>query len=759
VTISSTLSWESGIAAGAAKDAAALRDLLDVLKQVGNAPGLGGGGGGDKASAKLAGDLLKIKAKEAADIAKVQAKGDQDIARVQAQGAAKLAQQEQASVARDIAQRNAAMAKLVQIQAKGAQDRAREEAKGEQQRVLAAQKAAADIEKIKAKEAADIAKINAKEAANAGKGGGSPHAPAGGGGGGPAADTSFSLGAIAGGADLGALQAVLGVYEEILGKVASLLEKFGGLAIKAVSFKETTTLAFQGLLGSEEASKAYYEKALDLADAIGLDKGDVVQKLSRLLTAGFDKEGALAAVKAVADVTQVLGESAGNKLQSVLTKIQAGGKISQREISALKAIGISTADVYEQIGKRIGKSAKDAEAAVKAGQVNAKVAEEAIEDVVGKKFGGLAEKAGKTVPRLLGDIVDEFERLFDNINIDPFRDTLKGISDFLTGDLGKDLKEGITELGSALFELFFGPFKDGSKIQDVGKVVTDVVKQIAGWVKSITPGIHAFVEGFIEGFKKLGPIAGKAGGEIISFFAKILSNKLMLQQWGQALGTIVGALGILLDVVLAVMGAVTTFGAAAVTIASVIINIWAEMTEGIIGLASDAWAWVKGIFSGWGSDGESAGNALGEGLTNGLYNSLSGALDAAGTVASQIIARVKGILGIASPSTVFAEIGGYTVAGFSNAVNDNAHHAARAAGDMARGAADAAAGASFGGPLFGPAAGRGARAGVGGGLGSITIGPFHIGAGAAAAAGGDAALARMIADQVEVVIRRYAEAA
>ncbi|WP_258115646.1 tape measure protein [Levilactobacillus yiduensis] len=80
----------------------------------------------------------------------------------------------------------------------------------------------------------------------------------------------------------------------------------------------------------------------------------------------------------------------------------------------------------------------------------------------------------------------------------------------------------------------------------------------------------------------------------------------------------------------------------------------------------------------------SAGVNLIQGLVNGIKSMIGSAVSAVASVASKVVGAAKGALGIHSPSTVFAEIGGYLVQGFANGITGSSQLASRATGAMAQ---------------------------------------------------------------------------
>lgn len=800
MAVTGTIAYQSGIAAGAKADAAALTHMLSVLRAVGAAGGGGAGGkGGTEASiaAKLAADLERIKAKSAGNLATVDAKGAQQRVAIAAKSgaqekaiAASAAAQQAALNAKDIAQKNAAMARLVQIQAKGSADIATAAAKGEQQRLAIAAKAAADIEKAAAKEAADTekseekrVKIAAKAAADIikakkkeaderkklareaeeaeEKAAATQRA---------AARTGVKGEFIGkaedmfGGPQLAVASRVLGVYEAIAGKMASLVEKGAELAIQAASFRDAMTGAFQGMGKSAAASDALYEKAMTLAVATGRDPNLIAAEFKKLTAAKFKDSQLPAIAKMLADVSDVKGEGKANQLEKLLEKTQAKGSLDNRVVSALVNQGVSQKELYEQLAKVLHKPVADIPGLIKTGKIDAATAIDAISKVVERGVGGVADKIANTIPALVMRIKIALSTLFDKVDVTPVKAALQQILKLITGPEGKALKQNITDLFSNLFALIGGVATKGGVIKGVFNTVSGAIRTVADVIKAITPGALGLVDGLKEGWKSVSPAisaaltplrgvlsmlgqGGKSGdtwktvGKVIGALAAIFITV------GAAtvtfVGTVIGGGILLLKGIFAVVGGII---GAAYSIAVTVIKIGSSIKKAI----TDA---ITIVILSVGKMRAAGGNLIG-GLTSGIVAGMSKAVAAAGKVAAAVIARVKSILGIRSPSTVFADIGANTVGGFTNAVNGNAGKASAAAANMAKGAANAARGAVGG---FGPSgtAGGGRSPGSGGGM-VLNIAPGAIvihGAGDGKAAG------KAAIDELSSYVRRMGAAA
>ena len=85
-----------------------------------------------------------------------------------------------------------------------------------------------------------------------------------------------------------------------------------------------------------------------------------------------------------------------------------------------------------------------------------------------------------------------------------------------------------------------------------------------------------------------------------------------------------------------------------------------------------AWSGVAGYFSGWRNLFSGFGRAMMQGLIGGIRAMLGEVMGAVGGVASGAVTRFKGILGIRSPSRVFAQFGDYTMQGLAQGLTRSA---------------------------------------------------------------------------------------
>jgi len=741
--ITATLGWQSEIAEGAQRDASAVRALQAALAAV--------------SSASAASGLQATGAAAA-------------VAAVQVQ-ALKNAAQGEALVAQSMAQRNAALAKLIQSQASAEQRRAAiaaqgaarvalEDERGAQQRLNIEAKSAADLEKVEAQHAARMAELAAREQAAAVR-------RASGAGAGKGPDYTGALGALLGGRSnrLGSALSKLGVdsgvasliggaatsalrvaeevgriVERLAAKIVDLSIKGSELAISATSAREQLVAAFEGMGKSEASSEALYKKAIDLSIKTGRDTNIIAAEFKRLVSSGFKNNQLSNIAKMLEDVSDVKGEGKANQLEKLLEKMNAKGSLDTRVITALTNQGFSQADIYAKLAKALNKPVADIPALIKSGKIDSKTAIDAVTSVVEKQVGGVADKLANTVPALIARLKTAATTLFDSVDLGPIKDFLNNILSVITGPTGQELKDSVSELFSSIFETIFGPFKGDGKdrVQETVKRIASGFRELAAEVRKARPVVEAIVAKLEEMGKK---------GEL-EHAARAIGLGLSIA--GDAALYFLEQLDELNDTI-------DAFG----SIADAVQDAISGVSDAITGFFSGMYDWVANFFQ----QGQDIGNALIDGMTDGLTSSLSRAVDAAGAVADAVVAHVKSILGIHSPSTVFGEIGYYSVAGFAGAVDTHAHMASAAAARMAYGAANAANDNHLAGG-FGPSAFAGAGRAPSGGAGergpmSVVFHPgsIVIGAGASAQAGGDKALAQLVREEIVAYFRRESEAA
>lgn len=450
----------------------------------------------------------------------------------------------------------------------------------------------------------------------------------------------------------------LAIGAALFAAAAAITAAGAKLAISSTSFRENTEKSFEFLLGSASAARDLYEKALDVADEVGLAKETVVASLKEMLLAGFGQDEAIAAIKAAGNLAQVVGEAGAAQLLEVFKKAKAGGTFGEREIKALKALGIQTAEVYAQLAKQTGKSLAEVQQLVKAGLLSADEGIKAVEATINAKLGGAGEKAGKSFDRLLGDVIGNFERLFDDVDLGPLKDAFENVINELQGPAGERMRSGINKIFGGLFDALFGAF-DEDRVEGLMNALADAFETVGDIVVAAAPSVKAFIGAIVDGFLFIWPAIKAVGGAIATVAQK-------MQEWGIAEPMLKG------------LGYAVVALAAAVAVAVVAATLLLAplyLLIGVIGLIIAGIVWLIETVSDLGSafdeidsailssltdfisGGEGLGSGIIDGLVAGITGGASGVVSSMVSVVTEAIGAAKSALGMRSPSAVGKAIG------------------------------------------------------------------------------------------------------
>jgi len=513
--------------------------------------------------------------------------------------------------------------------------------------------------------------------AGGGGGGGVPAPGIPGGGGGGGGGGGIGAGAVAGG--LAGLAVSVGTQvigtikhyvEEAVVAAAGLVRAGAEFAIAASDFRSETVGAFEQMVGSARVANGLYDKVLDIAVRTGVSRDHLLGETRRLLAAGFHADEVPKLLGAFADLEKVKGEGSSKSIEKLLEKVNATDKFDAKTVSALAKQGIATADVYDILQKKLGKTHAQVEAMLKTGQIKGDTGIDTIAEALEKKFGGAAK--ADSVQDLFAGIKIRFAQLFDQIDTGPVKGFLSNVLGVLEGGPGAELKGAFKEFFGTLFSVLFGPLNGGD-----GKA------RIAAFVHGLAEGIKT-AAGIIRG---IGDAIGTVAGWVQVAMPYI---KSMAAGFAAIVGPIAAAIGAMsAPVIVAVLIGI---GAALAPIIAI-----AAAVGGALYLIGEAVLWLVDQLDGFEfPDLGEVGSQMIDGLVGGIESGAASVVDALVGVCTSAINAAKSALGIASPSRVFAGIGDFTAQGFAAGIAANDAPQA-AAESMAQTSALAAA-ASGGGP-------------------------------------------------------------
>lgn len=224
-------------------------------------------------------------------------------------------------------------------------------------------------------------------------------------------------------------------------------------------------------------------------------------------------------------------------------------------------------------------------------------------------------------------------------------------------------------------------------LMQLGQLLLQLAQYIIANVPNILNAAMQFFGMILQGIVTYGPqilatligLLGQLIGQIVSWAGQMLANAMSAA--ANFLGGLMGGLASLPGQVASFLGGIIS------NVAS-----WVgEMASNAIDAASQ---FASNLIDGLASIPDqvvSIGGQIIQGMVDGVVGAARDLIDAVGGAVSGAIDWAKGLLGIASPSKVFREIGQYTMQGMALGVDDDAPVLARSTEDAMRGMAGSAA--------------------------------------------------------------------
>ncbi len=463
--------------------------------------------------------------------------------------------------------------------------------------------------------------------------------------------------------------------ENAANKASLALEKIG-IASDLQATKAAKAASEYGVFSTQ------YQKASDKLQALNARQTEAAAKAAAATTAmnaqaaSLDKMklSATGASAGQAQIAKAL-DVAKAKAAAATKSIQAAGKPIDHGAAAgalgklggpLGSLGqkaFDAADAFKKMGSSLGGAGPYVAVAV--GIVAIVTAVAAVSAAVLVGIGGITAWAIKladtdgVLKKLTDRATTGFKKIFSGLNIKPLLAQLEKVADLF--DEGSASAKAI----KVVFESLFQPIVDG----------------ITAWVPKM---VSAFIQFQILVLKAL--IAIKPFGSTI----------LEVGKWiGIVALVITGVLAVAIGVLIAGVAAMAVGFAVGIAILAAVAAgvIWlglkfSELGGVIFGALKSAWDFLSGLSL------TGIGTAMIDGLIAGITGAAGGVLKAMTGAVSGAIDGAKSLLGIASPSKVFAEIGTQTGAGMVEGVDGSAGEVQGALESMAAPPDVAAAGGS-----------------------------------------------------------------
>lgn len=224
-------------------------------------------------------------------------------------------------------------------------------------------------------------------------------------------------------------------------------------------------------------------------------------------------------------------------------------------------------------------------------------------------------------------------------------------------------------------------------LMQLGQLLLQLAQYIIANVPNILNAAMQFFGMVLQGIVTYGPqilvtlvsLLGQLIGQVIAWAGQMLANAVSAA--ANFLGGLMGGLA-------ALPGQIASF------LGSVISDVASWVGRMASNATSAASRFASNLISGLQSIPERVVNIGGQiiqGMVDGVVGAASSLIDAVGGAVSDAIDWAKGLLGIASPSKVFREIGQFTMRGAALGVDDDAPMLARSTEDAMRGMVGSAA--------------------------------------------------------------------
>lgn len=468
----------------------------------------------------------------------------------------------------------------------------------------------------------------------------------------------------------GVATAVTGIAVGIGGAFLGVAASIGRSVTEMIRFRESAVTTFGVLLGGQGAGNisrvggAAFRQTQAIARLTPGNERDINTARQQAITAGFrgrDEERVLSASLDVGALMQN-DPTAQGRFVRALGQIRGRGALQAEELNQLAEVGVSRQGVFAAIARQRGLRGTETEnnRAVQdlmrkgriTGEEGVNAALASLRQTTGQRLGGFAVARGSGLAGAMSNLEEAFFGLVTGINQ---LENLPGVRAFAAS---------ITAIANA----FNGSSEAGQKLQ---RSVAGIINEAAGMFAGVfTPQrIEGFVSTLADVLPPLFQAMRDVGGAFIQGLGRALGPLLQTlnsdtgsrEQWLAFAMSFADALGYLVGVSVQVVAGFAALG-------SVLTIVGAEAlrwVQGFLVLFSNPAQFGTVLRESWTAIGEYVVDGMVSGITSG-YERVTGAVRG---LADNAITAARETLGIASPSRVFAEIGGYTAEGFERGVH------------------------------------------------------------------------------------------
>lgn len=479
------------------------------------------------------------------------------------------------------------------------------------------------------------------------------------------ADAMKRVGEASQGAWINVAQFAVAAGAAVAATAAAMVVAAEKWAIEASEFQTRSLAAFEAIDGTGTSAKRTLDSLRGMANGAGLPTEKLTEFYKELRLSGLAVEQVQDILNAGLDVSAVLGDQAGKGLIEAVKGLREKGKLSAETLGHLKGAGIGDSDEFFQVltsmqgSASFGKTKQEIEKLLQDGKIDADTGTKAILEIVSNKLdhngplGSIAKEiGGNSISGQLTGLKNQLNSVFaESAVTGPFIEALKSINKLLdpTTESGQKIRD---TLGRA----FQGVADWVSKIkpEDIEQFLNGAIRLADAVIDLGSAFSNGLMKGLEPVLKPFQQLTGDSEGAQIALAAIGATVEWLAEFVGAAFGSMISTF--------------TLFPRKIAEIASSIADVWDVIPKSWDELTD----WFDSI------DLFDIGQNIVDGLWDGIKDGWRWLLESIEGLLDLLPAAAKKALGIASPSKVFAEIGGFVGEGFAAGIggeNDNAREA------------------------------------------------------------------------------------
>lgn len=368
------------------------------------------------------------------------------------------------------------------------------------------------------------------------------------------------------------------------------------LGIDTLAMSETSGIAWETLLGSQEKSKKMLDDIAKFAATTPFEKMGVDNMAKQLHNAGFQGKDLFDQLTKFGDIGGAFGVQAASLEEMVrqYSQVKQAGVAYTEDLNILQDRGIP---IYKAIAEELGINTSEVKKWASEGKISADIYQKALDNIANSVEGGMA-KQSKSFTGMVSTFKDGLAELAAKLS-EPIFDLLKQGLEFIQPKLDSFVKtlgeEGLVAaldgVSPILGDMARILGEVGQAVLDLGGFIADNIEPI-GLFASTLGGALLALKGFTI-IQSLAGIIGGAIGAITTFMGAVKGATLAQTLWNIAI--MIGASPVI--IIIAVIGALVGAFIYLWNTSDGFREFWINLWENIKTFCINAWEAIKQFFS------------------------------------------------------------------------------------------------------------------------------------------------------------------